>query len=275
MTAFTPQHLIAASGAVTWAEPDPAKSGDGRLDGGLPVQTLAQTTGWARVRCSNGFETWLDARELVPIPETSSGAPATHRVAAGGAGTRPRPEATDPPDQHLEPGLEVVELVRWGQWSFVRCTNGWETWVNASDLSRGSRAGGEGDHLAIWVPIGGAALVVLGSVLAWFSAAGASASAWDLPWIGLATRDATDVNIDAGPLLLVVVLVGAALLMKRALAGWMVGALGSFAALTALLGFWFYFDLPDPRPNLGVGLVLTLVGALVMLAGAVVPRRAS
>ena len=112
-------------------------------------------------------------------------------------------------------------------------------------------------------------------ILAWFSAAGASASAWDLSWVGLATRDTTDINIDAGPLLLVVVLVGAAPLMKRALAGWVVGALGSFAALTTLLGFWFYFDLPDPRPNLGVGLVLTFVGALVMLAGAVVARRAS
>ena len=272
---FTPRQVTAVGGTATWSEPDPAHQADGYLDGGLPVEVIDETTGWAHVRCSNGFETWLDARQLVPVSDPGAGAAATHRVGAAGAPTRPRPETSDAPDHRLEPALEVVEILRWGTWSNVRCTNGWETWVEASQLESLTGSGGGGNQLAIWVPIGGAAVVVLGSFLTWFSSAGASVNAWDLPWVSLATRDATDVNIDAGPLLLVVVVVVAALLIGRALPGWAVGAPGLFALVTALLGFWSYFDFPDPRPDLGVGLILTFLGSLVMLAGAMLPRRAS
>jgi len=272
---FAPRHVTAAGGVTTWADPDPTQQRDGHLDGGLPVEVIDETTGWAHVRCSNGYETWLDARQLVPVSDPGAAAAATHRVGAAGAPTRPRPETSDAPDRRLEPALEVVEIIRWGAWSNVRCTNGWETWVEGSQLESLTGSGGSGGPLAIWVPIGGAALVVLGSVLAWFSGAGASVNAWDLPWVSLATRDATDVNIDAGPLLLVVVVVAAALLIGRALPRWAVAVPGLFALVTALLGFWFYFDLPDPGPDLGVGLILTFLGSLVMLASAALPRRAS
>lgn len=270
---FAPRHTTAVGGMTTWSKPDPTRPADGHLDGGLPVQVIDEATGWAHVRCSNGYETWLDARQLVAIADPGSAAAATHRVGGQGAPTRPRPETSDPSDHRLEPALEVVELVRWGAWSNVRCSNGWETWVEMSKLDPMTGSGVDGGPLAIWLPIGGAAAVVLGSLLAWFSSRGASVDAWDLPWVGLATRDATDVNIDAGPLLLVVLVVAVALLIGRALPVWAVVVPGAFALVTALLGFWSYFDF-EPRPDLGVGLILTFLGSLVMLAGATLPRRA-
>ncbi|HEU5300900.1 MAG TPA: SH3 domain-containing protein [Acidimicrobiia bacterium] len=275
---FTPHHAVAGGGATTWTQPDPARPGDGHLDASLPVQVLAETTGWAHVRCSNGYETWIDARMLAPIPDPAPAAPPTHRVGGAPAPTRPRPEPGDAPDNQLVPGLEVVELLRWADWSRVRCSNGWETWVEAGALTpvRGHATGGA-DPLAIWVPIGGAALVILGSFLAWYRAGNQSLDAWDLRWVALLVRSTTDVAIEAGPVLLacsllVVLAVGIAPLLSRPVPAWAVVAPAGFATFTGMLGFWAYLDF-DPRPKIGIGLVLTVLGGLVMLGGALARSR--
>ena len=60
--------------------------------------------------------------------------PATHRVPATGADAYDAPGAATPTNR-LDPGLDVQVLERSGDWAHVRCSNGWETWVDARVLT--------------------------------------------------------------------------------------------------------------------------------------------
>lgn len=172
----------------------------------LPVQVLEENTGWAHVRCSNGWETWVDARLLV--------------VEASG------------PD-------------RVPAWS----------------------------PLTVWLGIIGAALAIGGSFLPWYSAGPADVTAWDLRLVTLVTHDPSDVAIDAGAVLMVVVLAALPLLTRRVLPGWAALGLAGVPTTIGVLGVILYVDLPEPRPDLGLGLFVTLMGGLVMGAGVAVSPR--
>ena len=65
---------------------------------------------------------------------TASGFPATHRVPATGADAFDAPGAATPTNR-LDPGLDVQVLEQSGDWAHVRCSNGWETWVDARVLT--------------------------------------------------------------------------------------------------------------------------------------------
>jgi hypothetical protein len=133
--AFTPTHTAPAEGMDTWREPDPSQAPDNRLDPDLPVHVLEETTGWARVRCSNEWETWVDASKLVAIAPVAPAAFApTHTVPATGLEARDQPDFAQPPSNRLDPGLPVEIANRWGDWAKVRCSNGWETWVDGRGL---------------------------------------------------------------------------------------------------------------------------------------------
>lgn len=291
---FTPTHEVPEGGIVTWAVPDPAAPPDGRVDAGLPLEVLEETTGWARVRCSNGWETWVAAALLVPLPAPGDFRP-THRVGALPLDARDRPDLGHEVAAQLEPGLPVVEVACWGEWVHIRCSNDWEAWVDgrqlvpydAPDVSGGTSAGtsagvpapgptvaagapavpsaSQAEPLELYLPIAGAALVVLGSFLPWFSAGGFSASAWDLRFVSLFTHEASDLELDTGPVLMLVVLAALPLLTRRPLPRWCVAVLGGLAILCAALAL----ALPDPKPDPAVGLFLTLLGGVVMLASPV------
>ncbi len=111
----------------------------------------------------------------------------------------------------------------------------------------------------------GAALVVLGSFLPWFSAGGFSPSAWDLRFVSLFTHEASDFELDTGPVLMIVVLAALPLLTRRPLPRWCEAAFGGLAILCAVLAL----ALPGPMPDPAVGLFLTLLGGVVMLASPV------
>jgi hypothetical protein len=85
-TTFAATHVVSAEGAAFWSEPDPNRAAEGRLDPHLPVQLLTETTGWAQVRCSNGWETWIDSRYLAvpaaPAPYATPVPPAYSQRAA-------------------------------------------------------------------------------------------------------------------------------------------------------------------------------------------------
>lgn len=72
-------------GLATWAEPDPARSPGQRIGAGLEIDVLEQRPdGWARVRCSNGWEAWVDGRLLVDDEAaTPSTGPSRSRLIAG------------------------------------------------------------------------------------------------------------------------------------------------------------------------------------------------
>ena len=59
---------------------------------------------------------------------------ATHRAPAGGLDAFEAPGATTSVAR-LDPGLDVVVLEQQGDWAHVRCSNGWETWVDARVLT--------------------------------------------------------------------------------------------------------------------------------------------
>lgn len=126
---FRPSHVAPSAGLLAWDVPDPSRTAAHRLDPNLPVQLLEETTGWARVRCSNGWQTWVDATQLVAIPFRP-----THAIPNGGLDAREEPEASRLPEARLGSGLQVEVIEEsWG-WARVRCSNGWETWVDGAAL---------------------------------------------------------------------------------------------------------------------------------------------
>jgi hypothetical protein len=119
----------------------------------------------------------------------------------------------------------------------------------------------------------GAALAVVGSFLPWYSAGPVDVTAWDLRVVSLVTHEASDTSIDAGPILLIVILAALPLLTKRLLPGWASLGLAAVPLVLGVLGILLYLDLPEPRPDLGVGLILTVIGGAVMGFGVLVSPR--
>jgi len=290
MTEFTPTHEVPAPGIDAWTTPDPAVSPDARLDAGLPVELLEETTGWAHVRCSNGWETWVAAAPLVALAPPADGFAPTHRVGPSPLDARDRPDQHHDVASRLDPWLPVAEVERWGGWVHVRCSNGWEAWVDGGQLvpytetvvpgAAGSTAPTAPtapssttpvSPVEQYLPIGGASLAIVGSFLPWFSAGGFSISAWDLPFVGLFTHETSNSGLDTGPVLLLLVIAGLPLLTRRPLPSWSVGTLGGLAVLCAVLALL----LPDPKPDAAVGLFLTLIGGAVMIAAAVMRWNSS
>lgn len=63
-----PTHRVPAGGSAAWPTPDGAQAPAATLAAGLEVLVLSRLdSGWARVRCSNGYEAWVDGRRLEPL----------------------------------------------------------------------------------------------------------------------------------------------------------------------------------------------------------------
>jgi hypothetical protein len=88
MAEYRQTHVVPAEGLPAWAGPDGSAAPAATLDPGLDVMLLEQRADWAHVRCSNGWEAWVDVRRLV----VSAPAPATAPIPAP-----PPPAATPPP----------------------------------------------------------------------------------------------------------------------------------------------------------------------------------
>ncbi len=63
---WTPTHVVPDGGLPTFVEHDTAQSAGADLVAGLPVQVVETWGDWARVRCENTWECWVDGRHLVP-----------------------------------------------------------------------------------------------------------------------------------------------------------------------------------------------------------------
>jgi SH3-like domain-containing protein len=269
---FRPTHHVPRGGMLTWDAPDPSRAASNRLDADVPVQMLEETTGWGRVRCSNGWETWVAAPELVPIPFRP-----THAVREAGVDARLEPVASRLPDAQLAAGLPVEVLEDTSGWSHVRCSNGWEAWVDGRALVPARRnpvAAGPLNPVAL-VAVGlPALLVILGSVLAWYSILSQSINAWDIEVVALFTHDDGGLDLKTGPVLLVLALATLVLVvvrLPRSAATVAFGCLGGAMFVIGVAGVFFYLEFPEPRPDLGIGLVLTIVAGLaVAVAGVLV-----
>jgi len=271
---FRPTHEVPAAGTAGWSAPDPARPADAQIPGGSPVQVIEETTGWAHVRFSNGWECWVDARALVARVQT---------IPPTGLDGWDEPDGNRAPVARLDPGLPVEVVGESGGWTRVRFSNGWECWVDGRQLvpsgaaparAAAGRSTAAGAFTPPWVLIGGAALAIVGGLLPWLTGGGDSISAWDIDFFGLIKNDDTDTGVKTGLVLLVTALAALPLLTRKVLPLGVNLALGGLATVIGLLGLRVYLDVPEGVPiDLGIGLILTIVGGLVMIAGALATSR--
>jgi hypothetical protein len=155
----------------------------------------------------------------------------------------------------------------------VRCSNGWETWVDGRALVADAGAGGAG-VLALSAPAtlavtaGGAVVALVGTLLAWFSGGGSSANGWDFDLVTLFDHEFAD-DSPITPGLTVLVLAALAVVVVafgRPLPRLAVIGIGTAVALVGALGLGLYYDLPEPRPDLGAGMLLTVFGGAAIAA---------
>jgi hypothetical protein len=62
---WRPTHLISGRGAAAWESPDPTKPAASTLGPWLEVQVVDQVGSWANVVCGNGWEGWVDSKQLI------------------------------------------------------------------------------------------------------------------------------------------------------------------------------------------------------------------
>ncbi|MFE5829187.1 hypothetical protein ACFQ8W_02825 [Streptomyces sp. NPDC056508] len=65
---FRPTHVVPRDGLPAWEAPDPGLP-TAPLDAFLPVRLEERSGDWGRIRCSNGWTAWVDARLLVGVPD--------------------------------------------------------------------------------------------------------------------------------------------------------------------------------------------------------------
>ncbi len=66
-TRFEPTHVVPADGVPTWTAPDGSGVAGPNLPPNLPVAVVEQRDRWALVRCSNTWQTWVDAHPLIEL----------------------------------------------------------------------------------------------------------------------------------------------------------------------------------------------------------------
>lgn len=93
MADYSQTHAVPAEGLPAWAGPDGSAAPAANLDPGLDVMLIESRGDWAYVRCSNGWEAWVDGRRLiVSAPATTAPTPVP-----------PPPAAPAPPPQAAPP----------------------------------------------------------------------------------------------------------------------------------------------------------------------------
>lgn len=92
MADYRQTHVVPNEGLPAWAGPDASVAPAANLDPGLDVMVIEIRTDWARIRCSNGWEAWVDHRRLIarPVPAAATPPPAQ-------APAPPPPPAQAPP----------------------------------------------------------------------------------------------------------------------------------------------------------------------------------
>jgi hypothetical protein len=96
MAEYRQTHVVPTEGLPAWAGPDGSAAPAANLDPGLDVMVLVEQGPWGHIRCSNGWEAWVDVRRLV----VSAPAPAT---------APPPPAATPPPPSQVSPPAQTAQ----------------------------------------------------------------------------------------------------------------------------------------------------------------------
>lgn len=297
---FRPTHIVPQSGLGAWAQPDGSQPVAAWLEPGTEVRVDEWRGAWARALFSNGWEAWVDGRQLqphvapvVPPPPPPAALPwrPTNVVGATGLDAWASPDPALPPTARIDPGVEVAVVEHHDSgWASVSCFNGWSAWVDGRQLlplapavpagarppaPTSGRAGGAPAAFGItgpswWPPevgliAGGAAILILiGSFLPWISLGPFSASGWDVSVGYLITGKGVVGGLKVGFVLLAAVLIGLPALTHQPLPPWVVPTIGGVAVATS--GITLVRGLTSsPSLSPSIGLFLTLAAGIGML----------
>jgi hypothetical protein len=96
MADYEQTHVVPTEGLPAWAGPDSSVAPAANLDPGLDVMLIETRSEWAHIRCSNGWEAWVDHRQLIarPVPAAPAAEPPPPPTAAP---PPPPPQQAPPP----------------------------------------------------------------------------------------------------------------------------------------------------------------------------------
>jgi hypothetical protein len=133
MADYEQTHVVPGEGLPAWAGPDSSVAPAANLDPGLDVMVIETRTDWAHIRCSNGWEAWVDHRRLIarpaaasttpppPPPQPAASPPPTAQPAtppppppSGQPGTPPPPPPTLPTPPPAPPAQPAAPSAAWG-----------------------------------------------------------------------------------------------------------------------------------------------------------------
>jgi hypothetical protein len=155
LSAFQPTHIVPDGGLGAWNQPDGAQPVAAWLQPGTEVRVEEWQGAWARAVFANGWQAWLDGRQLQPCqapvppppppppppPRTPPQPPAapvwqpTNVVGPAGLPAWTNPDAAQQPAARIDPGVEVAVTERLDTgWANVSCSNGWTAWVDGRQL---------------------------------------------------------------------------------------------------------------------------------------------
>jgi hypothetical protein len=112
MAEYTQTHVVPTEGLPAWPGPDGSSPPAANLDPGLDVMVLERRGEWAHIRCSNGWEAWVDGRRLVesaPAPAPAAAPPPPPPAPPPPA---PAPAQPAPPPPTPEPASAPTETVQ-------------------------------------------------------------------------------------------------------------------------------------------------------------------
>jgi hypothetical protein len=281
MAEYTQTHVVPAEGLPAWAGPDGSGPPAANLDPGLDLMVLESRGEWAHIRCSNGWEAWVDGRRLVasaPAPPAQAAAPPPP----------PAPEPPPPTPQPAPPFSPPTEPVQ---------APPPPTTTQAAPAQPAQPSAAWGAPAATPAAAPGAArgyMIGLGQILALAGSVIVFASTWFL-WLGrgsfnvsayktpayflLDSQPGSDAGLNLGIVVLVVGLAGIVFALVPGSRALRIGdiAVGGVAFLIALLFIWQaynltdaadlgLFDVLDPGPFIAIfGAMLTGVGGTLAL----------
>ncbi|MEA3501458.1 MAG: SH3 domain-containing protein, partial [Actinomycetota bacterium] len=150
-------HVVPAAGIRSWAIPDGSTQPVADLSADVELQVTELRSDWAHVRAENGWEAWVDARQLLSVDGDAPGSPeppvsaatgtptlettvqappwnADHAVPAEGLRAWAEPDPAGDVVANLSGGVELQVIERRADWANVRAENGWEAWVDGRRL---------------------------------------------------------------------------------------------------------------------------------------------
>ena len=242
---FSTTHVVPEAGLASWPAPDPARAQGPLLPGRLEVQLLEWNGVWAHVRCSNGWTAWVDGRLLVArVMPLQPPPPQAGPTLLAPAPQPPVPPAPVPPAP-VPPAPPPPSAGFGGGAGFLS---------SASAVGVGP------------LTLGGAALVLIAGFLPWYSFTGGGLTAWDLPVAFLLTGEDQLRSFKVGLALSASVAVVALPLVTRRPPPdrRLVPAAAATAAAAALVALVRLVVEDGPKPDVGVGLLLTVGGAVLI-----------